>query len=243
MNKKYGLYLVITSFILIVFGLIMIYSSSNIWALYKFGDSFKYVKHQLLFFIIGIVLIFVISKIDCNFYYNNAFKIFFICFILLVLVLIPGIGTIRNGSRSWFGIGSFGIQPSEFTKIGIIILTSKYLSKSNTFIKDIKRGVLPILLILFIIFGLIMLQPDFGTGVIIVVSVLAILFIAGVNIKFFLGLGIIGIVGVVALIIAAPYRMARITSYLNPWSDPLGSGFQIIQSLYAIGPGGLINGR
>ena len=87
---------------------------------------------------------------------------------------------------------------------------------------------------------LIMLQPDFGTGMIIVVSVLTLFFVAGVNIKFFLGLGFVGIIGIVFLIIIAPYRMDRITSYLNPWSDPLGTGFQIIQSLYAIGPGELI---
>lgn len=243
MNKKYGLYLLIVSFVLITFGIIMIYSSSNIWALYKFNDAFKYVKHQLLFFMIGLILIYLISKIDYKFYYKNANKIFLICLILLILVLIPGIGSIRNGSRSWFGIGSFGIQPSEFTKIGIIILTSKYLEKSNKFIKDIKKGVLPILFVLFLTFGLIMLQPDFGTGMIIVISVLAILFIAGVNIKFFLGLGILGVFGIIALIVVAPYRMARITSYLDPWSDPLGSGFQIIQSLYAIGPGEIIRKR
>ena len=91
-----------------------------------------------------------------------------------------------------------------------------------------------------IVFGLIMLQPDFGTGMIIVVSIIAILYIAGVNMKFFIGLGIIGVIGIIVLIAIAPYRMDRITSFINPWSDPLGTGFQIIQSLYAIGPGGLL---
>ncbi len=215
----------------------MIYSSSNVWALYKFGDSLKYVKHQILFFIIGTFLILVVGKINYKFYYENASKIFLLCITLLILVLIPGIGSIRNGSRSWFGVGSFGIQPSEFAKIGMLILASKYLSKSNKFIKDFKRGVFPILFLLLFVFGLIMLQPDFGTGMIIVISTLALFFIAGVNIKFFLGLGFLGIIGIVILIVIAPYRMDRITSYLNPWSDPLGTGFQIIQSLYAIGPG------
>ena len=160
--------------------------------------------------------------------------------ILLVLVLIPGIGIIRNGSRSWFGIGGFGIQPSEFAKLALIIFVSKYLEKSNKFIKDYKRGVFPILSVLLLIFGLIMLEPDFGTGMIIVVSIIALLFISGVNMKFFLILGGVGIIGIIGLIIVAPYRMDRITSFINPWSDPLGTGFQIIQSLYAIGPGGLL---
>lgn len=237
MNKKYGLYLFFVSILLIVFGIIMIYSSSSVWALYKFGNSFKYVINQTLFFVIGLFLIYLINKVDVGFYYRNAFKIFVVCLILLILVLIPGIGSVRNGSRSWFGIGSFGVQPSEAIKISLIILTSKYLSKSNKFIKDIKKGVLPILFITFLVFGLIMLQPDFGTGMIIVISILALLFIAGVSYKFFLSLFFVGIFGIVGLIIAAPYRMNRITSFLDPWNDPLGTGFQIIQSLYAIGPG------
>ena len=105
--------------------------------------------------------------------------------------------------------------------------------------KNIKKGVLPILCVLLFVFGLIMLQPDFGTGMIIVISIIGLLFVGGVSMKFFIGLGIIGVLGITGLIIIAPYRLARILSFLNPWSDPLGSGFQIIQSLYAIGPGGL----
>ncbi len=240
MNKKYSISLLIVSLILICFGIIMIYSSSSVWSFYKFNDSFRYVKHQILFFIIGLVLIYIVHKIDYKMYYDNAFLLFIINIILLILVLIPGIGSIRNGSRSWFGIGPFGIQPSEFSKITMVIITSKYLSNSNKFLKDFKKGVLPLLLILLIVFGLIMLQPDFGTGMIIVTTILAMMFIAGVSIKFFIILGGIGIFGIIGLIIIAPYRMNRITSFLNPWNDPLGTGFQIIQSLYAIGPGEFI---
>lgn len=180
------------------------------------------------------------SKIDYNIYYRYSNKILLICFILLILVLIPGIGSVRNGSRSWFGIGSLGIQPSEAAKLSLIIFTSKYLSKSSKVIKSYKEGVFPILTIVFIFFGLIMLQPDLGTGLIIIVSIISLLFIAGVNMKFFIGGGVLGVIGVIVLILIAPYRMDRITSFINPWKDPLGTGFQIIQSLYAIGPGGLL---
>ena len=238
MRKKMHIYLFISVLILSLFGLIMIYSSSYVWAGYKFNDSFRYVKQQGLFLVIGIFLMIVISKINYSIYSEKAWKIFAFCIFLLILVLIPGIGSVRNGSRSWFGIGSFGIQPSEFAKLSLIILTSKYLTNSNKFLSNIRNGVIPILGILFFVFGLIMLQPDFGTGMIIVVSILAMLYIAGVNIKFFIGLGAIGIIGIIILIVIAPYRMDRITSFLNPWADPLGTGFQIIQSLYAIGPGG-----
>ncbi len=239
-RKKWDKVLFIAVLFLVLFGLVMIYSASSIWAEYKFGDPFRYVKSQSLFIAIGILLMYTVAKIDYTWYYKKTNLILSVCLLLLVLVLIPGIGSVRNGSRSWFGIGSFGIQPSEFVKLALIIFTAKYLSKSNKFVRDWKRGVIPILVILFVIFGLIMLQPDFGTGMIIVVSIIAMLFIAGVDMRFFLGLGALGVVGIVALILVAPYRMDRITSFINPWSDPLGTGFQIIQSLYAIGPGGLL---
>lgn len=237
--KKMDKLLFIAVIILMIFSLFMIYSASYIWAEYKFDNPFKYVINQGIFSIIGVICLLIISKIDHKFYYKKANLILLICIILLSIVLIPGIGVVRNGSRSWFLIGSFGIQPSEFSKIGLIIFTSKYLSKSNKFLKDYKKGVFPILIILFLIFGLIMLEPDFGTGMIIVVTIIAMLFVAGVNMKFFYILFILGVLGITGLILIAPYRMDRITSFLNPWSDPLGTGFQIIQSLYAIGPGGL----
>lgn len=240
MKKKFDLVLFITVIVLILFGLVMIYSASSIWAEYKFHDAFKYVKQQSLFIVVGIVLMIIVSKIDYKYYHKKTGLILASCLLLLILVLIPGIGSVRNGSRSWFGIGSFGIQPSEFAKLGLIIFTSKYLADNEKVIGNFKKGVLPILLVLFLFFGLIMLQPDLGTGMVIVVSIVSLLFIAGVDMKFFYIGGVVGLLGVVILILIAPYRMDRITSFIDPWSDPLGTGFQIIQSLYAIGPGGLL---
>ena len=237
--KKLDIVLLISIITISIFGVIMVYSASYVWAEYKFNDPFKFVKNQAIFLILGIILMIIISKINYKIYYEKANILLLICTILLILVLIPGIGTVRNGSRSWFGIGSFGIQPSEATKLALIIFVSKYLSNNSKEIKNIKKGVLPILFITLLIFGLIMLQPDFGTGFIIIVTIIGLLFIGGVNIRFFLYLGLLGIAGITGLIIIAPYRLKRILSFLNPWTDPLGSGFQIIQSLYAIGPGGL----
>ena len=231
--KKFNLSLFISVIVLSLFGLLMVYSSSSVWAEYKFSDPFKYVKNQGIFLMLGIIIMYIVSKID----YKNYSKIFLICFTLIILVLF--VGTERNGSKSWFGIGSFGIQPSEFMKLAMIIFTSKYLYNNRKDIGNIKKGVMPIIGLTLIIFLLIMLQPDFGTGVILVMGVIGLLFVGGVDLKFFLKIGILGVVGIVGLIIAAPYRLKRILSFLNPWSDPLGSGFQIIQSLYAIGPGGL----
>ncbi len=234
-------YILLISIILLsLFGVLMIYSASYVWAEYKFNNPYKFALTEWIFLLIGYFIMYISLNISYTKYLKYANVIFFICLILLILVLIPGIGTVRNGSRSWFGIGGFGIQPSEFTKLGMIIFTSKYLAYNEKVLKDIKTGILPILLVLIIVFGLIMLQPDFGTGVIIVMTIIGLLFISGVNMSFFIKLGLVGLVGVVGLIIVAPYRIKRIVSFLNPWTDPLGSGFQIIQSLYAIGPSGLL---
>ena len=238
--KKYSRLLIISIIIITLFGALMIYSASSVWAEYKFNDQYKYLKSQLIFLILGYLVMILISKFPYQNYKKLSNIIFLVTTSLLVLVLIPGIGTVRNGSRSWFGLGGFGIQPSEFTKLSLIIFTAKYLENNERDLKSIKKGVLPILGVLLLVFALIMLEPDFGTGVVIVMTIVVLLFVSGVNLNFFVKIGILGLIGVVVLIIIAPYRTQRIISFLNPWSDPLGSGFQIIQSLYAIGPGGLL---
>ena len=238
MKRNVEIILLVSVITISLFGLLMIYSASYVWAEYKFNNPYKFVVNQGIFFVLGIILMFIVSHIKYDKYYekSNLFLIF--CIVLLILVLIPGIGSVRNGSRSWFGIGSFGIQPSEFTKLSLIIFVSKYLVNNERLMNKFK-GIFPVLFILFLVFGLIMLQPDFGTGMIIVMSIIGLLFVGGVPFKFFLKIGGVGVVGIIGLIVMAPYRLKRILSFLNPWSDPLGSGFQIIQSLYAIGPGGL----
>ncbi len=232
--KKNTFFFIMSITLISLFGLMMVYSASYVWADYKFADPYKYLKNQGLFLILGFVLMYFISKIDYRVYLKHSNKIFLICFILLILVLI--FGTERNGSKSWFGIGSFGVQPSEFMKLALAILIAKILS----FNKLTDKLVFKILILAVLVFGLIMLQPDFGTGVIILMGTVGLLFAAGANLKFFGKLGIMGIAAFAVLIASAPYRIKRILSFLNPWEDPLGSGFQIIQSLYAIGPGGLL---
>ena len=218
----------------------MVYSSSSIWSSYKYNDPYKYVKSQFIFFIFGLIIMYIISKIKISYLEKHSNKILLCCMTLLILVLIPGIGKVRNGSRSWFGIGPLGIQPSEFSKLGLIIYTSKYLSHNNKDIKYIKKGLLPLFLIILIFFLLIMLEPDFGTAMVIILTLIVLIYISGPNLSFFIKIGLIGLLGIIGLIAIAPYRIKRITAYLNPWSDPLGSGFQIIQSLYAIGPSSLL---
>ncbi|MEG0799280.1 MAG: FtsW/RodA/SpoVE family cell cycle protein [Bacilli bacterium] len=233
-------YIIVITIILCLFGIVMIYSASNVWALYKFGNSFKYVIHQTLYFVLGIILLKIISNINYKLYKEKANIILGICFLLLLLVLIPFIGTVRNGSRSWFGIGPFGVQPSELSKIGLVIFTSYYLSKNNKNKKETKGYVLPILAVIMVFFFIIMLEPDFGSGAVIVFSLLMLIIVTGTPLGIFIKLGIAGLIGITGIVLVAPYRLKRITSFINPWNDPLGSGFQIIQSLYALGPGELL---
>lgn len=240
MKKGIDKPLLVAVILIALFGVVMIYSASFVWANYKFDDPYKFVKMQSIFLVVGIIFMILLSKIDYHFYYKYANIILLICGLLLILVLIPGIGTVRNGSRSWFGIGPLGIQPSEFAKIGLIVYVAKYLTNNDRIMKSVIHGVLPILGVIGFFFVLIMLEPDFGTAMVIVLTLVVLIFISGVKISFFVKMGLLGIMGIAGIIIAAPYRMKRIVSFLNPWSDPLGSGYQILQSLYAIGPGGLL---
>lgn len=232
--------LVLLTLSLLTIGLIMVYSASAVWATYKFDDSFFFAKRQMLFAGLGIIAMFVIMNIDYWTWRTWAKVILIICFVLLVLVLIPGVGLVRNGSQSWIGVGAFSIQPSEFMKFAMIAFLAKFLSENQKKITSFKQGLMPSLAIVFLAFGIIMMQPDLGTGTVMVGTCVVMIFVAGARVSHFMWFGAAGVAGFVALVLSAPYRIKRITSFLNPWEDPLGSGFQIIQSLYAIGPGGLL---
>ncbi|SDY76006.1 cell division protein FtsW [Evansella caseinilytica] len=225
---------------LLTIGLIMVYSASAVWAEHNFDDSFFFLKRQLFFAVLGIVSMLFMTNVDYWTWRKFTKTIMLTCFLLLVIVLIPGVGLVRGGARSWLGVGAFSIQPSEFMKIAMIFFLAKYLSDSHKYVTTIKRGLFPTLGVVIIAFGLIMLQPDLGTGMVMVLTSVVIIFVAGAQVKHFVVLGFIGLAGLVGLIASAPYRLQRVVSFLDPWQDPLGSGFQIIQSLYAIGPGGFL---
>jgi cell division protein FtsW len=229
-----------STLMLLAIGVVMVYSASSVMALREFGDAFFYLKRQGLFAALGIVAMFFTMNTDYLIWKKYSKVALIGCFILLVAVLIPGIGVVRGGARSWLGIGSFGIQPSEFMKMGMIMFLSKWLSEEQGKITHFTKGLLPPLGLVGLAFGLIMLQPDLGTGAVLVGASLLIIYTAGARMQHLSYLGLVGLVGFVGLVIAAPYRLKRITAFLDPWQDPLGAGYQSIQSLYAIGPGGLV---
>lgn len=234
------LFIIIPTLILLIIGVIMVYSSSAILAYHEMGDYGYYVKRQLIFAVLGIIAMFAMMNLD-YWILRKWSKVFLIaCFVLLIVVLIPGVGLSRGGARSWLGIGAFSIQPSEFMKLAMFIFLAKWLSENQNKIQKFFTGIVPVLALSGAAFALIMLQPDLGTGTVLMGTIMLMIFAAGARISHFIGLGILGIIGFVALVLAEPYRIKRILAFLDPWQDPLGSGFQIIQSLYAIGPGGLI---
>ncbi|NIK68455.1 MULTISPECIES: stage V sporulation protein E [unclassified Paenibacillus] len=226
--------------LILTIGLVMVYSASAVLAFHEFGDKFYYVKRQLIFAVLGVGALLFTMNANYLIWKNWAKAALLICFVLLIIVLIPGIGVVRGGARSWLGISSFGIQPSEFMKLAMILFLAKWLSDKQQTITHFTKGLLPPLGLVGLAFGLIMLQPDLGSGAVMVGAALILIFAAGARISHLALLGSSGLLGLIALVIAEPYRMKRITGFLDPWADPLGTGYQIIQSLYAIGPGGLV---
>lgn len=232
-------WIIASTLALLTIGVIMVYSASAVNAFYDFGDSFYYLKRQLIFAVLGVIAMYFMMHVDYHLLKNYSKIVLIAAFIFLVLVLIPGIGVVRGGARSWLGISSFGIQPSEFMKLAMVLFLAKMLSDHKHRITKFFTGLMPPLLLVGAAFGLIMLQPDLGTGAVLLGASLIVIYSAGARIAHLAGLAAVGAAGFVGLIAAAPYRLQRITAFLDPWADPLGAGYQAIQSLYAIGPGGL----
>ncbi len=232
-------WLLIAVMTLVGFGLIMIYSSSAIMALKNYGDSFYFLKKQILWTVISVTAMLLISRIDIDRWKGLHFPLALISYILLLLVLIPGIGSEINHARRWFRFGPLSFQPSELAKLSAILYLSAYLVKRGEKIKDFVNGFLPPLIVVGIMFLLIIAEPDMGTALVIGVGSAAMLFIGGARMSHLVGLFLSFIPVAIALVVNMGYRWKRIKAFLNPSEDPLGIGYQINQSFYAFGNGGL----
>ena len=239
MARKVRINLFSTTFILICIGMVMIYSASSIYALERYKDSLFFLKRHLSFFIIGVFLTLLLMSIDYRKFRRWAKPLLVLSFLLLVLVLIPGIGREVAGARRWFRLKFISFQPSELTNIAIIIYTADFISRKSEYIRTFLRGFLPPTLILGCAALLILVQPDLGTVLALGTVVFIMLFVSGVRISYLLSLFIAGLPMLYILIFSVPYRRMRIMSFLNPWLDPKGSGFQVIQSQIALGSGGI----
>lgn len=226
---------------LAVFGLAMLSSASGPSAFARFGDSFWFVRHQLLFgFIPGVVAMIVLSQIDYRLYRVWAMPILLGTIVLLVLVFIPGLSADWGTSKSWIGVGSFSLQPAEIVKITFLIYLAAWLeARGDAGARDLHAGFVPFLTLLAVIGTLIMLQPDLGTFSVIVIVSLIVYFLGGASMQHLAALSAAGFGLILLLIKVAPYRAQRLTTFLHPELDPQGVGYHINQALLAIGSGGL----
>lgn len=237
--KSLDFILFFTVIALLSFGVVMVYSSSAVSAYVNFNDTYYFFKRQIIWVTLGMFAMLFTLTIDYHVWRKLATPILISTIILLILVLIPGLGKVVNGARRWLGVGSLALQPSEIAKLGMVIFSSASLAKGQDKITSFKKGLVPQLAILLLVFGLILKEPDLGTALAIGGTMFILFFTAGAKLSHLASLGFVGVIGIIAAIILEPYRLKRLLAFSNPWADPLDTGYHIIQSLYALGSGGL----
>ena len=238
MEKGSQMAVIIATLSLVTFGVVMIYSSSSIVAMDRYGDEYYFLKKQIAFAVIGVLLMFVLSNLRYETLKKVAYAAIALSVVLLVLILIPPIGVRKGGATRWLRLGFISFQVSEFVKIALVLFMAHFLSKKIAHIKEFVKGMLVPLVITSLIMGLIMLQPDFGTAIIIALMLMGMLYLAGGRILHLSALTVPFIAGAVVLVMMKPYRLQRWLTFLDPWKDASKSGFQIIQSWISFGSGG-----
>lgn len=237
-NNPMDFTLLITIILLLGIGLVMLLSASSPSALAEEGDSYIYFKKQLIFAILGMVAMFTISKIDYRFYQKFYKHAWVISFILLVAVKL--VGRTVNGSQRWIYVtDTLSFQPSELVKFLMIVFYAGILFKNRDELSKIGKGFIKHFMMVVPIIGLLLLQPHFSASIVILGIISIMMIVAGCKFKHFLGAGSILIPLVIVIVILEPYRLQRVLTFLDPWQDATGDGWQVIQSLYAIGSGGL----
>lgn len=247
LDNRMDYILFITVLILLSLGVIMVLSASAPSALSKTGKSYTYFVRQFIFAIIGIGIMLFISKIDYRFYKKYYWLVYAVSVLVLLLVLIPGLGREVNGATRWIGIPGLGqFQPSEITKIGLIIFYAGYLSDHKSELKDFWRGfVKPLAFLLPPIAILYLVQNHLSVCLVIAAITAVMMLMAGCRLLHFIAAGLVGVAGIVIMLIkgqtseSSSFRWDRIVTFFDPWSDATGTGYQMVQSLYAIGSGGL----
>lgn len=237
-KKQRGDYLLLGAVVFLsVIGTVFIYSASNYSAYSTYGDSFYFVKKQIIGIVLGICFMVLAGIFDYQKLKKLTPFISVVSIVLLGLVFVPGIGVENYGAKRWLGLGGLTIQPSEIAKFALILFCASYAAKYPERIRTFK-GILPVLCFGGVICLLIILEPNMSITVCVALLMITMLFAAGMNIKHFLLIMIPAIIAGIVLIIIEPYRLKRLTAFINPWSNPKGEGYQLLQSLYALGSGG-----
>ncbi len=233
--------------LLLAIGVVMVYSSSIVMAEASAHTGFRawyFLVRHALFVGVGVLAALIAFQVPMRAWRQLAPWLFIGGAVLLVLVLIPGIGKSVNGSRRWLSLGFVNVQPSEFMKLTVVLYAASYAVRKAAFLhaeqplkQTLIRGFLPLFAVMVAIGGLLLFEPDFGAFVVIVAIAFGILFLGGLDWRLFLGLLLLLPVGLSAILIAAPYRLQRLVTFLDPWSDPFGKGYQLSHSLIAFGRG------
>jgi cell division protein FtsW len=231
--------LLITVAAMVGFGLLMVYSASFIYAQERTGDGFAFIRKQLLFALAGFGVLLGACRIDYRVWSRWAYPILMASVAMLALVFVPGIGARAGGAQRWLRLGPVGFQPSELVKFAVIFFVANQLDRKRDRLHNFTAGVLSYVIVPLPAFVLLLLQPDFGSTAMIVLTMFSLMFLAGVPRRYLLaGLGLALVAGAY-LAIGSSYRMTRLLTFLDPWKDPGGHGFQILQSMVGLHQGSL----
>ncbi len=223
--------------VLTVAGLVMVLSASSVTAFAQYGSSFTFFKRQALYALIGLMVAAATARVRYQVWQRLCAPLLVVTAVLLLLVLHPTVGTVAGGSARWIAVGSFSMQPSELAKFAVVLATAVILSKHMAHLDQPARWGVPLLLVVGFFTALILVQPDLGTAMLVAISVFLLLFVAGVRMRFLLTWAVLAFGAGAMLIIHAGYRRTRFLSFLHPWADPRNTGYQIVQSLIALGSG------
>ncbi len=237
-SKRTDVALAITVTLLVVFGMVMVYSASCYAAKISYNNEYYFLIKQITGGALGLACMIILSHVDYHFLIKLRYPILALSYVLLVLVFIPGIGVENYGAKRWINLPFFTIQASEIAKFGFIIFTAAYMAKNRKKMSTF-RGLLPVLAVGASMAVLIILEPNMSITMCVILLMLAMLFAGGAKIRHFVIMMIPLVALVPTLIILEPYRLKRLMAFLNPWESPLEEGYQLIQSFYAIGSGGL----
>jgi cell division protein FtsW len=227
-----------TTAFLVATGLVMVLSASSVSAFADYGDSFMFVQRQAVYAVIGVVALIVTSRMRYDVWKRLALPLLIVTFGMLIIVLNPSSGIEAYGSSRWFRLGPVTVQPSELAKFTLVVFTAAVITRKWGKLDDLGHLAMPLLPVTAIVCGLVMLQPDLGTTVIISGTVFLVLFVAGVRMRYLTFAGLAGFVIGAGLIMSADYRRVRFLAFLHPWEDAQSTGYQLIQSLIALGSGG-----
>lgn len=230
-------WLLLAAVSIILFGLLMVASSSIVISQQQYHQPFHYLTRQVIHLLVGLVAALIVLRIDTQVWYKSSGLLLLMSMGLLIAVLIPGLGHSVNGSMRWLGVGPVRMQVSELVKFGSIIYLAGYMVRREEELRTQASGFLKPMLILAVVAGLLLLEPDFGAAVVIIATALGLLFLAGVRLWQFVALMSVVSVAVAVMAVSSPYRVARLTTFLNPWAKQFDSGYQLTQSLIAFGRG------